>query len=115
MRKLIFILALAVGLLSGCEGDSSPQPVAPSRQVLAFTATWCGPCRQNKPILADMERQGAPIVHIDIDANPALADRHGIVSVPTYVVLENGREIERTQDIRRLLKLLRLLRWLRQH
>lgn len=109
MRAMLTALILLVAAgLPGCDKDS-PQPEA--RKVIAFTASWCQPCKRNKPKLVELERNGATIVHVDIDADPALAQQYKITSVPTYVVVEGKKEVERTQDVRRLFK---LLRWLRR-
>jgi thiol-disulfide isomerase/thioredoxin len=108
MRSLVTALILTLAACTGCEGDSTPEP---ARKVIAFTATWCGPCQRDKPALADMERKGVTIVHVDIDADPALAQQYKIKTVPTYVVCEGDKEVERTGNIRRLFK---LIRWLRR-
>jgi thioredoxin-like negative regulator of GroEL len=60
------------------------------KKILAFTATWCGPCRNFKPILEQVSRE-IPVEFIDIDANPQLVAEYGIRSVPTIVVLNNGQ------------------------
>lgn len=79
------------------------------REVLAFKAAWCPPCRRNEPILRDMQREGVKITLVDIDRQPGLAEKYAIRSVPTYVILEDGKETQRLHDIWRLLK---LKRWL---
>lgn len=60
--------------------------------LLDFTATWCGPCRQMEPVVRRLAAQGIAVRQIDIDAQPALAERFGVSSVPCFVMLTNGRE-----------------------
>ena len=64
-------------------------------EVLFFNATWCGPCRQMKPIVAQMRRQGYRLRDVDVDRNRNLAEKYGIRAVPTFVFLENGSEVNR--------------------
>ena len=60
-----------------------------------FTASWCGPCKAFKPIIEELKVEGYPINIIDIDENSNLATEYSIRSVPTTVILEDGKEIER--------------------
>jgi thioredoxin-like negative regulator of GroEL len=67
--------------------------------VLAFTATWCEPCRANAAEVNALRRRGLSVCDIDIDSNPIMAERHRIIVVPTYVVLDaSGSEIMRTNQ-----------------
>lgn len=67
--------------------------------LVDFTASWCGPCRRQAPIL-DRLAQSADgnyrIVKVDIDACPELAERYDATSVPTLVVFHRGHEVART-------------------
>ncbi len=115
MKYLILLLAFLIG----CDSTPTPRPPTPlptakptpkpHREevvVLDFYATWCGPCKRNAPAIDLIERQGTKITRIDIDQDPDRAAWFHITSVPTYVVLENGRETGRTQtpsELRHLL------------
>lgn len=63
-----------------------------------FTAAWCGPCKVMKPVLAALaaEYKGrARIVEIDVDHEQVVAQQYDIRSMPTLVVLRDGREVGR--------------------
>ena len=60
-----------------------------------FTASWCGPCQQFKPVMEELKSDGLPIEIIDIDANESLARNFKVRSVPTTVIMEGDNEVER--------------------
>jgi len=119
MMRRFLLTATVLVLLAGCEQQSRRQE-APDRsrptptpqsthQVLAFTADWCKACQQDKPRLADLRRQGVEVVEIDYDARPDLVRRYRVRRLPTYIVLKDGKEVERTEDIFLLIKILRFI------
>lgn len=68
---------------------SQPAPV-----LIDFWAPWCGPCRMQGPILEDVARaigDKAVIAKVNVDEEPQLASQFGIQSIPTLVVLKEGR------------------------
>jgi thioredoxin-like negative regulator of GroEL len=64
------------------------------KQVLYFSAPWCGPCRSFKPVMESLQNEMS-ITFVDVDSSPQTAQQYNVRSVPTTVVLDNGMEIGR--------------------
>jgi thioredoxin 1 len=63
-----------------------------------FWAAWCGPCKMIAPILEQLagEYDGKlKVTKLDVDQNPTLATRFGVMSIPTLILFKNGEPVER--------------------
>ena len=67
-------------------------------ELLDFYADWCGPCVVMKPVLEELEKEMAStvkITKIDVDQKQEEASKYGVMSIPTYVILKDGEEVDR--------------------
>ena len=66
-------------------------------ETLRFTATWCGPCKAMQPVIDWARAEGYTIRDVEITdvENDDLVKEYKIVSVPTFVVLKDGKEVKR--------------------
>ncbi len=73
--------------------ERSPLPV-----LVDAWAAWCGPCRTIAPAIDALAAELAgkvSVVKLNVDENPAIAGRFGIRSIPTLLVIDGGREVDR--------------------
>ena len=64
--------------------------------LIDFWATWCGPCRMQAPILEAFaaEHPEIKVGKVNVDESPELAEKFGIMSIPTLLVFKNGKLVK---------------------
>ena len=70
--------------------------------LLDFWAPWCAPCRMVVPIIEEIasERADIKVGKINVDEQPELASEFGVMSIPTLVVMKNGKIVQRVSGAR---------------
>lgn len=66
--------------------------------MVDFWASWCGPCKMLSPVMEDLANQyeGKALVgKVNVDDEPDLAMRFGVMSIPTVIFLKDGKEFDR--------------------
>ena len=67
--------------------------------LVDFFATWCGPCKMMAPVIDEVaaEKAGeAKVYKIDIDENMDIAQKYGVMSIPTFIVFKGGQPASKT-------------------
>ena len=80
--------------------DNFDQEVLGSSQpvLVDFFADWCGPCKMQAPIIEQLAEEiddKAKIGKLDVDANPAIAQKYEVMSIPTLIIFKDGQVVER--------------------
>jgi thioredoxin 1 len=105
-NTIVFLALLAVAAVLGWHtlreivSPVSPEDAthAPRLELMDFSAEWCPPCRAMKPVvheLAEELRDQLKVVEIDVDQNPDLARQYNITRIPCFIVIRDGREVNR--------------------
>ena len=68
------------------------------RKILYFTASWCAPCKALSPIMDSLQGQ-INFDKIDVDSNTDLSTQYGVRGVPSLVLVENGKEVNRLTGV----------------
>lgn len=79
--------------------------------LLDFWASWCGPCKMMAPVVEEIakERPDIKVGKIDVDEQPELAGQYRVMSIPTLVVMKNGKVVNQATGARPKAQILAML------
>ncbi len=79
--------------------------------LLDFWADWCGPCRMLSPVVDQIaaERTDIKVGKVNVDEQPELARQFGVMSIPTLVVMKDGKAVAQSVGVQPKEAILRML------
>ena len=78
------------------EKNNFKELVSSENKILVdFYATWCGPCKMLGPVLEN-HQSNIKVIKVDTDEYEDLAREYGVMSIPTLVLIEQGKEVKRS-------------------
>lgn len=74
--------------------------IGENKVLVDFYADWCGPCKMLAPILEKVDF--VDVLKVNVDAYPTLATRYGVMSIPTLILFNNGKEVKKEIGFRNI-------------
>ena len=107
MRKEVYRMAMEI------TKDNFEQEVLKSNKpvLVDFWAAWCGPCKMIAPTIEEIaaERDDIVVGKIDVDAQGELAQKYGVMSIPTLMVFKGGEVASKAVGVQPKAKILEML------
>ena len=78
--------------------NSFDNEIKDGKVLVDFYAEWCGPCKMIAPLLEEIseERTDIKIIKVNVDEFSDLAQKYGIMSIPTMIIFNNGKEVNKS-------------------
>ncbi len=106
MKKLAILILLGLVVLSagctgskgagGAEAELSQALKSGKPTLIMFYATWCNPCKLEKPVIQELERTYSGrlnVIYIDVDKYPALTSKYGVRGTPTMMLFDSNAQL----------------------
>ena len=81
--------------------------------LVDFWAPWCGPCQMITPIIEELAKENdgkIKVGKLNVDENPSVAGKYGVMSIPTVILFKEGKEIGRKVGFEGKEKLISLIK-----
>ena len=102
-----------MAVLHVSKDDFEQEVLKADKPVLVdFWATWCGPCQMLLPVIEELSNEvtDAKICKINVDEESSLAEKYGVMSIPTLVVVKDGRTVSTSVGVQPKDKILEMLK-----
>lgn len=86
--------------VSTVSDDNFQQEVLKSKEpvMVDFWAVWCGPCQMAEPVIEEIateQRGSVKVAKLNVDDNQKTAQEYGVMSIPTVILFQDGKEVDR--------------------
>ena len=92
--------------------DTFESEIASGLAIVDFWASWCGPCRMQAPVLDQLDADmngNVKVCKVDVDAEPELAKKFGVFSIPTLIAFRDGKQISKAVGLQTFDQLVNML------
>ena len=79
------------------EKENFDDLIKEGKVVVDFYADWCGPCKMLAPVIEEVAKENESIkfVKVNVDEHEDLSQKYGVMSIPTLIMMENGKEVKK--------------------